>query len=128
MRCFGLMLIATLALTSPIAAQAQPLGSPITSGVAGPAPGVVKVQDGYGPRYHPMPRGWDGDWRQTPAPSRQWSGGGVSQRWSPTGPPSGSACCQGPGIPTYWVWGPSGGAFDYPFTDWRGPTGGWGNP
>ena len=29
---------------------------------------------------------------------------------------------------TYWVWGPSGGAFDYPFSDWRGPTGGWGNP
>jgi len=34
----------------------------------------------------------------------------------------------GPGVPTYWVWGPSGGAFDYPFADWRGPTGGWGNP
>jgi hypothetical protein len=32
------------------------------------------------------------------------------------------------GIPTYWVWGPSGGAFDYAFADWRGPTGGWGNP
>jgi len=25
------------------------------------------------------------------------------------------------------VWGPSGVAFDYPFSDWRGPTGGWGN-
>jgi hypothetical protein len=34
----------------------------------------------------------------------------------------------GVGGPTYWVWGPSGGAFDYPFADWRGPTGGWGNP
>src|ERR1700720_2164447 len=22
----------------------------------------------------------------------------------------------------------AGGAFDYPFGDWRGPTGGWGNP
>jgi hypothetical protein len=33
-----------------------------------------------------------------------------------------------PGVPTYWVWGPGGGAFDYPFADWRGPTGGWGNP
>jgi len=29
---------------------------------------------------------------------------------------------------TYWVWGPGGGAFDYPFADWRGPHGGWGNP
>jgi hypothetical protein len=28
---------------------------------------------------------------------------------------------------SYWVWGPSGGTFDYPFADWRGPTGGWGN-
>ena len=30
----------------------------------------------------------------------------------------------GTGAPSYWVWGPSGGGFDYPFADWRGPTGG----
>ena len=33
----------------------------------------------------------------------------------------GSYC--GPGVPTFWVWGPGGGAFDYPFADWRGPPG-----
>jgi hypothetical protein len=31
----------------------------------------------------------------------------------------------GPTVPTYWVWGSSGGAFDYPFADWQGSTGGW---
>jgi len=30
---------------------------------------------------------------------------------------------RGPGVPTFWVWGPGGGAFDYPFADWRGPPG-----
>jgi hypothetical protein len=94
----------------------------------GPAPGVVNVQDGYGPGYHPMPRGWDGDWRQAAGTSRQLNGGGVSRNWAPNGRPGGWACCLGPGVPTYWVWGPSGGTFDYPFTDWRGPTDGWGNP
>jgi hypothetical protein len=41
-----------------------------------------------------------------------------SGRWGPYG---------GPGVPTYWVWGPSGGAFDYPFSDWRasGESGPW---
>ena len=33
-----------------------------------------------------------------------------------------------PTVLTYWVWGPSGGAFDYLFADWRSPSGGWGNP
>ena len=34
----------------------------------------------------------------------------------------------GPGVPTYWVYVPGSAVFDYPFSDWRGPTGGWGNP
>src|SRR6516165_5407905 len=46
----------------------------------------------------------------------------------PNGPPGGWCPCVVQGVPTYWVWGPSGEAFDYPFADWRGPTGGWGNP
>jgi len=28
----------------------------------------------------------------------------------------------------FWRVGPYGGPFDYPFADWRGPTGGRGNP
>jgi hypothetical protein len=129
MRFLRLVLVGGLALTAPIAAQAGSLGSPIRPGAAGPAPGVVQVWDGVGPGSHPMPRGWDGDWRQVPSPSRQWNGGWVSPHYSiPNGPPSGWGPYSGPGVPTYWVWGPSGGAFDYPFADWRGPTGGWGNP
>ena|SRR5271166_552635 len=52
----------------------------------------------------------------------------VPPRWGPNGYPGGWGPYGGPPVPTYWVWGPSGGAFDYPFADWRGPTGGWGNP
>jgi hypothetical protein len=60
--------------------------------------------------------------------SRQWNGGGCVLHWGQNGFPFGWAPYGRQGVPTYWVWGPSGGAFDYPFADWRGPTGGWGNP
>src|SRR5215472_9128845 len=106
MRFLGLVLAGALALTAPTAVEGGSLG----------------------PGYYPMPNGWNGDWRRAPSPSRQWNGGSVLQRWWPNGPPGWRACCLGPGAPTYWVWGPSGGAFDYPFADWRGLTGGWGNP
>ena len=127
MRVLGLVLVVGLTLPAPIAAPAGPLGLPMRPG-AGPAPGVVQIWDGVRPGYHPMPNGWNGDWRRVPGPSRQWNGGWVSRRWWPNGPLGGWACCQGTGGPTYWVWGPSGGVFDYLFADWRGPTGGWGNP
>jgi hypothetical protein len=106
MRVLGLVLAGALALTAPIGVQAGSLG----------------------PGSYSMPNGWNGDWRRAPGPSPQSNGGPVSRRWGPNGPPGGWVCCAGPGVPTYWVWGPSGGAFDYPFADWRGPTGGWGNP
>ena len=128
MRSLGLVLISGLALTALIPAQAGLLGLTARPSAAGRAPGVVRVWDGNRPGWHAMPNGWDGDWHRVPGPSRQWNGGSVSQRWGPNGPPGGSTCCTKSGVPTYWVWGPSGGAFDYSFTDWRGPTGGWGNP
>jgi len=106
MRVLGWVLAGALALTAPIAVQAGSLG----------------------PSWHPMPNGWNGDWRRAPGPSRQWNGRWVSRHWGPNGPPGGWCPCVVQGVPTYWVWGPSGGAFDYPFADWRGPTGGWGNP
>jgi hypothetical protein len=127
MRVLGLVLIGGLTLAAQISAQAGPLGSTTRPGMAGPAPGVVRVWDGNRPGWHPMPNGWDGDWRRSPSRSHQ-SKGSPSLHWVPNGPPSGWACCLRPGVPTYWVWGPSGGAFDYPFADWRGPTGGWGHP
>jgi hypothetical protein len=102
MRVLGLVLAGALALTAPIGVQAGSLG----------------------PNYYPMPNGWNGDWRRAPNPAPQWSGGAVSPRWCPNCAPP----YAGTGAPTYWVWGPSGGIFDYPFADWRGPTGGWGNP
>jgi hypothetical protein len=106
MRVLGLVLAGALALTAPIGVQAGSLG----------------------PGYHPMPNGWNGDWRRAPSPSRQWNGGSVSRRWWPNGPPGAWACCPGPGVPTYWVYVPGRAIFDDPFPDWRGPTGGWGNP
>ena len=124
MRVLGLVL---LTLTASIAVHASPLGSPAKPGDAGPAPGLVQVWDGSRPGWHPMPNGWNGDWRRVSGPSRQWKGAGPP-RWVPNGAVGGCCPYPGQGVPTYWVWGPSGGAFDYPFADWRGPTGGWGNP
>jgi hypothetical protein len=128
MRVLALALVGVLALTAPIAAQAGPLVSKMRLADSGPAPSIVQVWGGNGPGDHPMPNGWNGDWRRVPDPSHQWNGGSVSRRWWPNGPPGWWGCCLGPSVPTYWVWGPSGRAFDYPFSDWRGPTGGWGNP
>ena len=106
MRVLGLVLAGALALTTPIGVQAGSLG----------------------PVWYPMPNGWNGDWRRAPSPSRQWNGGSVSPRWCSNCPPGGWGSFSGQGVPTYRVWARSGGAFDYPFADWRGPTGGWGNP
>jgi hypothetical protein len=90
MRVLGLALAGALVLTAPIGVQAGSLG----------------------PGSYTMPNGWDGDWRRAPGPSRQWNGGPVSPRRCPNCPPGGWVCCPGPGVPSYWVWGPSGGAFD----------------
>jgi hypothetical protein len=119
MGVFGLALAGALALTVTAAAQADPLRSHMGPAGAGPASGVVQVWDGNRPAWHPVPNGRGGGWQQIPSHSRQWG---------PNGPPGGWGPYPRPGVPTYWVWGPSGGAFDYPFADWRGPTGGWGNP
>ena len=128
MRVLGLVLAGALALTATMGLQASPFGSKIERPSAAPAPGIVQVWGGSGPNWHPAPTGWRSGWHQGPHHSRRWNGGWVSRHWVPNGPPGGWVCCPGPGVPTYWIWGPSGGAFDYPFADWRGPTGGWGNP
>jgi len=101
MRVLGLVLVGALALTAPTAVHAGSLG----------------------PGSYSMPNGWDGDWRRAPGPSRQWNGGPVSPRWCPNCPSGGWVCCPRPAVPTYWVWGPSGGAFDYPFADSRSDWG-----
>ena len=89
------------------------LGLVLAGALALTAPIVVRAGS-LGPGSYSMPNGWDGDWRRAPGHSRQWNGG--------------RACCPGPGVPTYWVYVPGSAIFDDPFPDWRGPTGGWGNP
>ena len=106
MRVLGWVLAGALALTAPIGVQAGSLG----------------------PGWYPMPNGWDGDWRQAPGPSRQRNGGPVSPRGCPNCRPGGSGPYGGPWVPTYWVYVPGSAVFDDPFPDWRGPTGGWGDP
>jgi len=64
----------------------------------------------------------------SPGDGRQWRNGWVAPNSRPNVLPGSWRPYQRPGLPTLWVWGPSGGSFDYPFADWRGPTGGWGNP
>jgi hypothetical protein len=114
MRVFGLAFAGGVALA--VAAQAAPPEALLTRGVL--ASGIVQIGDRDGPDQHSAPDRatglagqWKGGWRR--GPDR------ASGAWGPYA---------GPGVPTYWVWGPSGGTFDYPFADWRGPDGGWGNP
>jgi len=119
MRVFGWVLAGVLVLGATVAAQADPPGAKIRPARTGPPPDVVRAWNGAAPGWH-----------TAPGHIREWKGGGVPSHWRPGrfDGRSGPYCCWGPGAPTYWVWGPSGGAFDYPFSDWRGPTGGWGNP
>src|ERR1700720_3470079 len=68
--------------------------------------------DGHASNGSPAPGGGSGGW---PPP-----------HWGPSrfnGGPYGGA-----GVPNYYIWVPGSAIFDDPFPDWRGPTGGWGNP
>ena len=79
MRVLELALSGILALTVPVAGHADPVRSKIGPVGAGPAPSIVHVWGGNGPGFHPMPNGWDGDWRRVPSPSHQWNGRSVSR-------------------------------------------------
>jgi hypothetical protein len=116
MRALRLALAAAVVSVVSIAAQAGPLGVARADGDA--ASGVAQIRDRDGSDWHSAPNRGAGS-------MRQWKGG---WRWWPNGAPAGWGPYPGSDAPTYWVWGPSGGAFDYPFADWRGPDGGWGNP
>jgi hypothetical protein len=114
MRVFGMVLAGLLVLTAPMAAHAIPQGPKTEPAETCPADGTVQVRDAYNTNWRPAPGSPGNSWRAPQwGPSRYYGG------WVPYG---------GPGVPTYWVWGSQGGAWDYPFADWRGPDGGWGNP
>ena len=124
MRVLGLAFAVLLAVTGPIAAHDNGPRSNMGPVNSGPAPGIVLAWDGGGSDGRSGAIGS----HPTAGHSRQWNGGGRVPHWGQNGFPFGWAPYGWQGVPTYWVWGPSGGAFDYPFADWRGPTGGWGNP
>jgi hypothetical protein len=111
LRILGLGLVGVLALTAPIAVHSASLGSNMGEAMTGPVPSVIQVGDGYRSNWRPAPGG--GGRRPHSEPSR-FKGG-----WGPYG---------GPGVPNYYIWVPGSAIFDDPFPDWRGPTGGWGNP
>ena len=120
-RAFGLALAGLLMVTVPIAAHANGPGSNMRPANTEPAPGIVLVWDGGGSGPSSGAIGA----LQTVGHMRQWNGvphwgsNRHSRGWGPNG---------WQGVPTYWVWVPGSAVFDYPFSDWRGPTGGWGNP
>ena len=121
MRVFGLAFGVLFAVTVSFAAQANGLRSNMGPASAGLAPGVVLVWDGGGSGGHSGAHGgqtaaghtrqWNGQWRPP-----HWGSNRFYGAWGPYG---------GPGVPTYWVYVPGSAVFDYPFSDWHGPTGGW---
>jgi hypothetical protein len=113
MRVLGLAVAAILALSSTTAALADQQGK------ASAASRATSIGQAAGPGSRPHP---------APGHAAQWAGGWHRPGWQPNRQYGGWTPYAGWGRPVYWVSGPSGGAFDYPFADWRGPTGGWGNP
>ena len=124
MRVVGLSLAGVLALTVPIAGHAGGLGSVIGPANAGPAPGIVLVWDGGGSDRHSGAVGV----HPTAGRTHQWNDGGGRGHWGPNRYYGGWGPYGGPGVPNYYIWVPGSAIFDDPFPDWRGPTGGWGNP
>jgi len=118
MRVPGLAFAVLLAVTVPIAAHANGPRSNMERANSGPAPGIVLVWDGGGSGRHSGAFGG----HPTDGHIRHWNGQWVSPHWGP------NRYYGGPGVPTYWVYVPGSAVFDYPFPDWRGPMGGWGNP
>ena len=123
MRALRLALAGILAVVLPIAAHAKGPESDMKPVDVGPVSGIVLAWDGGGSDRHAEAIGGNPGGHD-----RQWNGGRVRPHWGPHRQPQPPGW--GPygwhGVPTYWVWGPSGGAFDYPFQDPREPFAGWG--
>ena len=142
MRILGLVLAGLLALIAATAANADTPGSKMTSAV--PVPGVAQLDRGRASDRHLMP-GERGAVRQPVPLHPAQSDGRVRPYWAPNqangsrGPHSSWGAPYpvwgGPYVP--YVWGGVAvpyryygdwGALWYPYAEWRGPHGGWGNP
>ena len=104
----GRALAGVLAVTVPMAAHDGGPGSVIRPVNVGPSPGIVLVWDGSRSSSQVAANGR----HSTAGRADQWNG---ESMFPPRGP---NRRGWGPyawhRVPTYWVWGPSGGAFDYP--------------
>jgi hypothetical protein len=113
LRILGLAFVGSLALIVPIGAHSASPGSNTGQAMTGPThSGLMQVGDGHASNWSPAPGGGGGGWHPP--------------HWGPSrfnGGPYGGA-----GVPNYYIWVPGSAIFDDPFPDWRGPTGGWGNP
>jgi hypothetical protein len=118
MRIVGLILTGTLALSTPIEVHADPQGSNRNATNTTPVIG----QRGNNSSISQSAPGFGG-WQAAHDRGREW----CPPHWAPNR--------------VYGGWGSYGGrslligstfpgsaVFDDPFPDWRGPTGGWGNP
>jgi hypothetical protein len=114
MHAIGLALAGVLVLAGPIAAHAGPLEGKGAMPPAGPRSAIVQIGDGSGSGWrHPAAGSWGGGQQfgagRGAPPNGGWCPPHSANRffggWGPYG---------WRGVPTYWVWGPSGGAFDYP--------------
>ena len=124
MRVVGLALAGIFAITVPIAGHAEGPKVKLRPADQGATSNIVPVWEGGGSGGHSGAIGG----HTAAGRAQQWNGGGVAPRWGPNGRPFGWGPSPWQGVPTYWVWVPGSAVFDYPFADWRGPTGGWGNP
>jgi hypothetical protein len=124
MSVLGLSLAFLLAVAVSIAAHANETVSNVGPANSGPAPSIVLAWDGGGSRGHSGASGG----QRTAGQVRHWNGQGEPPHWGPNRLYGAWGPYGGPAVPTYWVYVPGSAAFDYPFSDWRGPTGGWGNP
>ena len=114
MRVLGLALTAALALTLPIATHAGPLEGKRAAAPTGPRFAIVQIWDGNGSGWHhPAAGSWGGGGQFGAGRVAASNGGWCPPHWAPN-EFRGGGPYRGPAVPTYWVWGPSGGAFDYP--------------
>jgi hypothetical protein len=121
MRVAGLALAGVFAIIVPIAAHADGPKLKLRPADREAMSNSVPVWDSGGSGGHSGAIGA----QRAPGRAPQWNGGAGSAHWRQNRQYDTWGFYGGP-VPTYWVWVPGSAVFDYPFADWRGPTGGWG--